>query len=268
MTHSLLSIIIPTYNAAESIGDTLQSIINQSYKDIEVIVLDAVSIDTTCKIVKGFKKEYPFIQLISEKDKGVYEAMNKGVKLAKGDYLYFMGGDDVFYNSNTLEKVFETVTKEQDFIYGNVLFKKSQKVYSGESSLQKLVYDQVSICHQAIFYSKRVFKMVGNYNLKYFIHADYDFNIRCFRNKELVIHYIDQIIAIFNETGLSSIQSNADGFHTDLTEKNPNEKYKLAKLFEENKKLVQEINQIKKSKTFRIGRFILAPLRLLRKFRK
>ena len=263
-----LSIIIPTFNCEDTIISTLKSIVNQSYKNSEVLIVDGLSQDNTLVKLTKFIVNYPTIKLYSEKDDGVYDAMNRGIKLATGDYLYFMGGDDVFYNNNTLTQVFETTNSNQDVIYGNVLFKNSKKVYSGESSVQRLVYDQVSICHQAIFYSKRVFKIVGNYNLKYFIHADYDFNIRCFRNDDLNIKFIDQIISVFNETGLSGTQSNADGFHTELTEKNLGDTYTLAKLLEENKKLNLELNNIKESRSFRIGKFVLTPLRLLKKYWK
>ncbi|MFH4964292.1 glycosyltransferase family 2 protein [Gaetbulibacter sp. M235] len=268
MNSPFFTLIIPTYNISESIGATLDSIINQTYKNIEVLLLDSISQDHTCEIVKEFQKKCSYIHLISEKDQGVYDAMNKGVELAKGDYLFFMGGDDVFYDTNTLQQVFNSINEGDDFIYGNVLFKESKLLYSGKSNLKKLIYDQISICHQAIFYSKRVFELIGNFNLKYFIHADYDFNIRCFIDNKLRIKYIDQIIAVFNETGLSGTKSNADGFHTELTENCLYSKYLDDYLVNENARLKRQMNQLRHSKTFRIGTFLLGPLKLLRKTKK
>ncbi len=262
----LLSIIIPTFNSASTIRETLESILKQTFKNVEILVLDNVSEDSTCKIVDEYIDEYPQIKLHSEKDRGVYDAMNKGIQLSKGDFLYFMGSDDVFYANDTLDLIFTKENLSYDIIYGNVEFKKSKKIYSGESSLSKLMESQISICHQAIFYSKRTFNIIGNYNLKYFIHADYDFNIRCFKNEELKIKYINIIIAIFNEAGLSGVNSNADGFHTELTEFNLSQNYNIIGLFEENKKLKNELNNISKSKEYKLGLFIISPLKKIKRF--
>ncbi|MDC8000593.1 glycosyltransferase family 2 protein [Aequorivita todarodis] len=261
----MVSIIIPTFNSASTIRAALESIVNQTYKNIEILVLDNISKDDTCNIVNEFIEKFPNIILLSEKDRGVYDAMNKGIQLSKGDFLYFMGSDDVFYANDTLDLIFTKENLSYDIIYGNVEFKKSKKIYSGESSLSKLMESQISICHQAIFYSKRTFNIIGNYNLKYFIHADYDFNIRCFKNEELKIKYINIIIAIFNEAGLSGVNSNADGFHTELTEFNLSQNYNIIGLFEENKKLKNELNNISKSKEFKIGTLLLKPLKKIKK---
>ncbi|WP_298262434.1 glycosyltransferase family 2 protein [uncultured Lutibacter sp.] len=266
MNHNpLISIVIPTYNSAKTITQTLESILFQTYVNIEVIVVDSLSSDATCELVNEFKLTHSNIILISEKDKGVYDAMNKGIKLAKGDFLYFMGSDDVFYNKNTLANIFVVDNIKYDVIYGNVEFKFSKKIYSGESSLVKLINQQISICHQAIFYSKKTFKLVGNYNLKYFIHADYDFNIRCFQNRELKIKYIEIIVAIFNETGLSGTKSNADGFHTELTIFNEAHKYNIIELYAENQKLKKTLKRVTSSKPYRLGTFILKPLKKIKK---
>jgi glycosyltransferase involved in cell wall biosynthesis len=261
----LLSIIIPTYNSEETIAASLNSVVMQSYNDLEVFVLDSVSQDNTCKIVSEYAKNNEWIHLVSEKDSGVYDAMNKGIAISTGTYLYFLGSDDIFFENDTLEKLFNIITPGLDVFYGDVLFKNSKRVYSGESSLEKLVYDQISICHQAIFYSRRTFDIIGNYNLKYFIHADYDFNIRCFKNKDLRIKYIDQIIVIFNEGGLSGMNSNADGFHTELTEQNIREKHDVVTLFYENEKLKEEILKLKNSRSLKLGRHILAPFRFIKR---
>lgn len=187
MNLPLVSIIIPTFNSSLTIAETIQSIINQTYSNIEVLVMDGLSEDATCQIVKEFVVKYSFITLVSEKDQGVYDAMNKGIHLSRGDFLYFMGSDDVFFEKDTLEKMTNQIEVDDDFIYGNVMFKNNKQIYSGKSSINKLINQQISICHQAIFYSRQTFKICGKYNLKYFIHADYDFNIRCFKNKKLNI---------------------------------------------------------------------------------
>ena len=173
-----------------------------------------------------------------------------------------------FFEKVTLAKVVNQIDTEDDFLYGNVMFKESKIIYSGTSNMNKLYYDQISICHQAIFYSKRVFELIGNYNLKYFVHADYDFNIRCFADKRIKKRFISETIAVFNEKGMSGTQSNADGFHTELTEKILKEKYTLIGLYEENKQHKKEVEDIKKSKNFRLGYLILRPIRKIKRIFK
>ena len=249
------SIIIPTYNSEISIVQTLESIIAQSFNNVEVLIIDGQSTDGTISLVAPYVERYTF-KLISEKDEGVYDAMNKGISLAKGDYLYFMGSDDVFYDQEILAQINSQLAQDIDLLYGNVLFKNSKIVYSGESSLHKLVKDQISICHQAIFYHQNVFKIIGNYNTEFFIHADYDFNIRCFRNEDLTIKYTEQIISIFNERGLSGIKSNADNFHTQLTERNILEEFGIIPLYEENQLLKKKIFNLEQSKAFKLFKII------------
>ncbi|MEQ3657273.1 MAG: glycosyltransferase family 2 protein [Dokdonia sp.] len=260
-----LSIIIPTFNAAQTVVATLESVLAQRFDDWEVWIMDGASTDQTPMLVEAIIAKSDRMHWVSEKDKGVYDAMNKGIEKASGEYLYFMGSDDIFYNDKTLEKLFAQVHTQTDIFYGNVKFKGNGKVHSGPSSLDRLVFEQVSICHQAIFYKHSVFKTIGLYNTEYFIHADYDFNIRCFRNDQLSIQYIDQIVAIFNEQGLSGIQSNADGFHTALTKEILGEQYDLLKLYRSHKQLEKELKAIKASKSYRLGNLVMKPFGAFKK---
>ncbi|WP_052158152.1 glycosyltransferase family 2 protein [Lacinutrix jangbogonensis] len=261
----VLSIIIPTYNSASTLSATLDSILNQTFKDVELLIMDGLSIDKTLEIATRYQKQFDNVFVYSEKDKGVYDAMNKGIDLSKGDFLYFMGSDDVFYNNTVLANMLTKGNVLFDFIYGSVEFKKSKRIHSGESSFNKLVWEQISICHQAIFYSRETFDTIGYYNLKYFIHADYDFNIRCFKNKAIKIKYVDSIVAIFNEAGLSGLNSNADAFHTELTAFNVNQKYNILDLYNENLSLEKKIKSISNSKEYRLGQFLLKPIKKLKK---
>jgi len=213
-----VSIIIPSYNSAEYISDCLTSLSNQTYKNFEVLVIDGLSKDNTVQIAEGFSDRLPSIRVHSEADKGVYDAMNKGIKMAKGDYYLFLGSDDQLYNNDVLHDFFADKFEPYDIIYGNVLFKHRNVVYSGESSASRLVEDQISICHQAIFYAKNVFEIMGLYNLKYHIHSDYDFNVRCFENESLTKKYIDKITVLYNEEGLSFSSCNADGYLEDMAQ--------------------------------------------------
>lgn len=258
-----LSIIIPTFNSSETILESLKSIQNQTFQDLEVLVMDGASQDTTVALVENFMLEYPKIFCHVQKDGGVYDAMNKAIPLANGDYFYFFGSDDVLENPEVLETVFSEIAGI-DFLYGNVKFKTSGEMYSGKSSYKKLVYQQISICHQAIFYSKRVFDIVGNYNTKYFIHADHDLNIRCFDNEEIKVKYIENVIAIFNEMGLSGVNSNKDGYRNDLTNTIVKSNKLLTQIVYERDKLKEEVLALKNSKSYKLGRWLLKPLSFLK----
>lgn len=261
-----ISIIIPAFNSENTISETLESIISQTYKNVEVIIMDAVSTDKTRAIASKYAAANDFIKLFSEPDKGVYDAMNKAIPFTTGDYLYFMGSDDVFFEDTTLENIVPQLTA--DVIYGNVKFKHSGAIYSGKSSLGKLTKEQISICHQAIFYSRKTFDNIGNYNLEYFIHADYDFNIRCFADERITIRYVNQIIAIFNESGLSGMQSNADDFHTHLTEKYVLENTSIVELYRDNLAAKKEISALRNSRSYRLGSILLSPFNFFKRVLK
>jgi glycosyltransferase involved in cell wall biosynthesis len=203
-----ISIITPTYNSESKIGACLQSVKNQTYSNIEHIIIDNLSTDKTIDVILKYKELYPFsIRLISEKDRGIYDAMNKGIKSAKGQWLYFLGSDDKFYNENVLSTIFNgKQTNHQKIIYGNVIINgdagwaKNGQIYDGEFTLSKLI--DRNICHQAIFFNKIVFKRCGGFNLKFNICADWDMNFRLWATFPFT--YIDLIVAVFNGGNSSS----------------------------------------------------------------
>lgn len=250
------SIIIASYNSASTIADTLESILNQSFKDIEIIIIDNKSEDNTLTIIDKIKRNNENIKVYVARDKGIYDAMNMGIKYASGKWLYFLGSDDVLYDSKVLEDIYLIVDlDEYDFIYGNVKFLHSSKIYAGAFSLERLLLG-CNICHQAIFYKKRIFDILDSFNLRYKVWADWDFNIRCFKHSELRIKYIDRLVAIYNER---------DG----LSGKNPmdEELIKELPLFYANKNRENErkIESLMKSKDYRVGSFLLRPLRKIKK---
>lgn len=206
MAEPLITIIIPVYNSDKTLRDCLNSIISQHYQNKEVWIIDGASKDSTISIINEYAEPVQYIQYVSEKDNGVYDAMNKGITRAKGDWLFFLGSDDALYDENVLSlvsaKIIETEAK---VIYGNVLMKgigwaKEGSVYDGEFDLAKILTNNIN--HQSIFYHRDVFKKLGGYNLKYPVYADYDFNLRSFAAYRF--QYIDAIIAIFKLGGAST----------------------------------------------------------------
>lgn len=180
----------------------LDSVVQQRYKSFEVIIVDGGSKDQTVSIAKTYLDKHPFIKIISEPDKGIYDAMNKGIKFSSGEWLYFMGADDYLYDETVLKSVFELEDASQfDIIYGNVISPVLGK-YLGEFSASAIT--RWNICHQAIFYRKKIFEQLGCYNLKYQLWADWEFNLRWFNKKNIRKKYVDIIIACFVPGGFST----------------------------------------------------------------
>jgi glycosyltransferase involved in cell wall biosynthesis len=196
-----VSIVIPTYNAGNSLESAIIGIINQTYKNTELIIVDALSVDSTKTIIQQYKQYIH--HFISEPDKGIYDAMNKGINLATGEWIYFLGSDDTFFNNEVLASVFNDAENvNADVLYGNVLLNRRNILYDGAFDMQKLTFR--NICHQAIFMRRKVFDLVGSFNLNYKILADYEHNIRWFTNEKISKKYIDLTIATYSETGISN----------------------------------------------------------------
>jgi glycosyltransferase involved in cell wall biosynthesis len=202
----LFSIIIPTYNSESSLKITLDSILEQTFGDFEIVILDGNSKDTTVLIAESYHDSR--IKISSEPDKGVYDAMNKGIQQAKGEWLYFLGSDDYLLSNTVLEEVCSQLqTTTNQVLHGNVLIKGNTgwaidgQVYAGKFSFQKLL--KSNICHQSIFYNTSFIKKHElQYDLKYPISADWDFNIACRERTKFT--YLPLIIAVFNAGGVSS----------------------------------------------------------------
>lgn len=203
-SNPLLTIIMPTYNSAATLDVALKSIIHQTFQNIEVLIIDGLSSDDTIAIAKKYQLEFPQIKIISEADKGIYDAMNKGIGIAKGEWVYFMGGDDSLFAFKTLEKIFGIRRfGDVDVIYGDVYAKGFKRIYDGEFTFSKLATK--NICHQAIFFRKNVFQTIGKFNTKYIALADWDHNIEWFFSSQISRLYISQTIANYAEGGFSAV---------------------------------------------------------------
>lgn len=200
----IFSIIIPTYNAELSIVKCLESIQSQTYTSYEVIIIDGNSSDNTIDICEEFATNFPAIQIISEKDNGIYDAMNKGIRISKGKYLFFLGSDDEFYQNSILEKIsLETENNDYGIIYGNVFNQDTKQIVGGRVELLDLCFHK--ICHQAIFYHHSLFVTYGVYDIKMLVNADMLFNQIVFSSNRVSKRYVDLTIAIYSGTGFSSI---------------------------------------------------------------
>lgn len=197
----LISIIMAVYNVERTLKSAIDSVLAQTYRNFELIIIDGGSKDNTVEIIKSYGSQINYF--ISEKDNGVYDAMNKGIAASKGDWLFFLGGDDRFYNNDVLSALFANNNVEGiDFLYGDVEFTTNGRRYGEEKDYTTLV--EKNICHQAIFHHKNIFKKLGYFNTKYSVLADFEMNIRIFRDNELVKKYVPVIITYFNNKGMSS----------------------------------------------------------------
>jgi glycosyltransferase involved in cell wall biosynthesis len=214
-----ISILVPTYNSGKTIARCLNSIVAQTYTKYEVIIIDNSSSDDTQEIINEYGSVNPRIHIISERDEGTYDAMNKGIQKSSGEWIYFLGSDDYLVDQNVLSKFHEFTSMARikyHFVYGNVRSPLLGEKYNGDFGKYNIL--ESNICHQAIFYNKEVFSFVGLYNLKYKIFADYDLNLRCFFHKKVKTKYIDLIVAYFEKGGLSNTTRD-ENFLTDFPDK-------------------------------------------------
>lgn len=196
-----LSIIIPSYNNADQLSTLLDSIKSQIFGDFEVLVIDGNSTDDTKEIVK---KHGPLINyFVSENDKGIYDAMNKGIRASKGEWLYFIGCDDEFYSTEALFNVFQQEDYSTAVMYGKIFNKTKQKV-EGEAIRSKEELINTSIWHQSVFYRRAVFEQFGEYDLSYKIAADVVFNLSTFSQIFNQWKFIDVVVSVFSGDGISS----------------------------------------------------------------
>ena len=200
----LLSIIVLTLNSEDTIDQCLESVAFQDYNDFEILLQDGVSTDKTLEIVNNFIETYPAltVRVQSIRDKGIYHAMNLALDRAIGQWIYFLGSDDHLYSRNTLSLVSHFLKDPFDVIYGDVYGDQFNGRYAGPFTT-KLIYNK-NICHQSIFVRLSLFKTLGNFNERYRIAGDWDYNFRWFLSLDIQSVYIDLVIAYFSEAGVSS----------------------------------------------------------------
>lgn len=204
MNNLNFSIIIPTYNPGERLRQAINSIISQTYTNYEILIIDNVSRDGTLDVIKNYASLHNNIRWISEPDNGIYDAMNKGVNMANGECLYFLGSDDRLYNSNILQQISNEVTENNcDVIYGDVYSTRFNGKYDGEFDSSKILTQ--NICHQSVFFKRDVFEITGLFNLRYKSHADWDHNMHWFFSPKISKMYFNGIIAEYADGGFSSL---------------------------------------------------------------
>jgi len=202
-----VSIITITYNSDKTVEDTLQSVAAQSYENIEHVVIDGASKDNTIDIVKSF----PNVKLLSEPDKGIYDAMNKGVAMTTGDIVGILNSDDFYPGDDIIQKVVDTFKeKKVDSVYGDVKFvspdnlNKVTRYYSSAIwNPEKFAYGYMP-AHPSFFVKKECYEKFGNFKTDYKISSDYELLIRFLYVNKISYHYIQEPLVTMRTGGAST----------------------------------------------------------------
>ena len=204
-----VSIITASFNSAETIIKTFESVKNQNYNDIEYIVVDGESNDSTISIIN--ENEKYISKFISEKDKGIYDAINKGINLATGDIIGFVHSDDFLVSNDIINNLVSFMKSESlDGVYGDlqyvnkINFKKIIRNWKSCDFKPSLLKQGWMPPHPTLFLKKEVYEKHGLFDLSFKISADYDFMLRIFKDSELKFGYLPKVITKMRVGGASN----------------------------------------------------------------
>ena len=206
-----VSIITATYNSAQSIKSCLDSVLNQNYIDFEQIIIDGKSNDNTLSIINKFSDNHNQIKIYSEEDKGIYDALNKGINLASGDIIGFVHSDDFLATNNIINEICSMMKSESlDGVYGDLQYvdeintKKIIRNWKSCDFKPSLLKQGWMPPHPTLFLKKEVYEKHGLFDLSYKISADYDFILRIFKDSELKFGYLPKDITKMRVGGASN----------------------------------------------------------------
>lgn len=204
-----ISIITASFNRERTIGDTIESVLSQDYSDIEYIIIDGASKDGTMAVVEKYRDKIAHV--VSEKDSGMYEGINKGIALATGDVIGLLHSDDIFYASDTISRIAKEFKRTRaQFVYGNGIFVKQNNKdsivrdwISGFYTREKVQRGWLPL-HTSVFVRREVIEKCGNYDQKYKISADSEWLLRCLYDNDLRVSYINEYIVCMRMGGYST----------------------------------------------------------------
>ncbi|TXE08457.1 glycosyltransferase [Gelidibacter salicanalis] len=211
------SIITSTFNSEKTLKNTIESVLNQTIKNFEYVIIDGNSTDNTVNIIQSYEDEFQLngikYQWLSESDTGIYNAWNKALKRCDGDWVVFIGSDDYFKGPKTLETMLPYLNNaernEINFVYGKIEHIKDDgrlvEISGKPWELQKERFSYImNIGHSGSFHSKLLFKKNGNFNDTFQITGDYEFLLREFKNAENNALFVDEIVLVMREGGISA----------------------------------------------------------------
>ena len=207
----LITVLTATYNSSPFLKDALQSFTQQTHAEKELIVIDGASKDSTLSILQEYQQHIS--QQLSEPDKGIYDALNKGINLAKGDVIGILHSDDFFASNEVLSQVaalfkednqLEAVYGDLDYVDRNDTDKVIRHWISGDYQYNQLKLGWMPP-HPALFIKKTCFKKFGNYDLKYHSAADYDLILRFLFKHQIKVAYLPKVLVKMRVGGLSNL---------------------------------------------------------------
>lgn len=202
-----ISVITASYNSQASIGATIESFLAQTHPDKEMLVVDGASKDATLKIVERFGSSE--IRVISEPDKGVYDAMNKGLHLFKGDAIGFLNSDDTFHDDSALAAIAAGL-EQADVVYGDLDMVTDHQSKTLVRAWRAGGFGRYSFQlgwvppHPTFYIRRKVAETVGDYDLSYVTTADYDYMLRALALNDYRVAYLPRVIADFQMGGIST----------------------------------------------------------------
>ena len=210
MTEPRFSIITINYNDQLGLQKTIESVISQTYTGIEFIVVDGDSSDGSKGIIDQYSSQ--ITKWVSEIDKGIYHAMNKGIKMATGDYLLFLNSGDSLIDLEVVKTVSNEMTDNKDLYYGDIYFKRKDKT-TKETFPENLTFDFFyynNLSHQATFIKRTLFDDLFLYNESYKIAADWEFFIYAICKANVSYRHLPIYITLYDGTGISSNEKNKE----------------------------------------------------------
>ena len=204
-----ISIITIAWNSGKSIGDAIKSVVSQTYPDIEYIIVDGLSKDNTMEVVKSFGTKVT--KSVSERDKGIYDALNKGIAMAEGDVIGFMHSDDLFADEFVIEKVaklFEesgadSIYGDLEYVYKNDTSKVLRYWKSGKFSLRNLKMGWMPP-HPTLYIKREVYQKYGGFDISFKIAADYDSMLRFLGKYKISTAYLPEVMVKMRVGGASN----------------------------------------------------------------
>ncbi len=203
-----ISIITVCYNSAKTIEDTLKSVANQTYNNIEYIVVDGLSKDNTLEIVSKYKNSIS--KIVSEKDNGLYDAINKGIKMSTGDVVGIINSDDVLADDHSIEKIARTFKENDceatyaDLIYTDESLSKIVRNWKSRHYKPGLFLSGWMPAHPTFYAQKSLFEKYGYYDTSFKISADYELMLRFMHKHKIKVRYIEQVLVKMRTGGVSN----------------------------------------------------------------
>lgn len=208
-----ISIITATFNSEKTLQDTLDSVLRQDYRNIEHIIIDGGSMDSTVDIIRAYasKTTSHSVKWVSEKDHGIYDAMNKGIAMATGDVIGILNSDDYFTSNDVVSKLIKPFSDEEiDAVYGDIHFihdKEREKItryYSSKMFSPFWIRFGFMPAHPSLYVRKEIYDKVGLYKLDYKIGADFEMVVRMFHVHKIKAHYINMDFVTMRNGGAST----------------------------------------------------------------